>query len=239
MHRLAGEGAVTPAGLLTKYIFRVKTISIKQEFFNTPVPGMQAISDRLDALGEGHAIDVINWKDYSYKPEVRFNIAYAGQEILLKYYVSEDYFRAGKTETNENVYEDSCVEFFVSPADDGIYYNFEFNAIGTCLLGSGTGRHDSKRAPSAIIGGIRRLCSEGSKPVKETKGPVKWTITIAIPLSLFFHHKIEGLKGRTFRANFYKCGDALPVPHFITWNPIGTPQPDYHQPGYFGILRFI
>ena len=71
---------------------------------------------------------------------MEFTIAYTGREILLKYYVKENWFKAEKTESNQMVCEDSCVEFFVSPADDRIYYNLEFNGIGTCLLGSGTGR---------------------------------------------------------------------------------------------------
>jgi hypothetical protein len=52
-------------------------------------------------------------------------------------------------------------------------------------------------------------------------------------------HKIKELKGKTFRANFYKCGDMLSVPHYVTWNPVGTKKPDYHQPAYFGLLKFI
>ncbi|MBK6284429.1 MAG: hypothetical protein IPF54_18980 [Draconibacterium sp.] len=27
-------------------------------------------------------------------------------------------------------------------------------------------------------------------------------------------------------------------PHFVTWNPIGTENPDYHCPQYFGKVQF-
>jgi len=137
------------------------------------------------------------------------------------------------------VCEDSCVEFFVSPESDGIYYNFEFNGIGTCLLGTGTGRENSKRTDPEIISKIRRQTSVGEKPVKERKGRFFWTITIAIPVEVFFRHKIKTLKGKTFKANFYKCGDKLSVPHYVTWNPVGTDKPDYHRPEYFGQLKFV
>jgi hypothetical protein len=30
----------------------------------------------------------------------------------------------------------------------------------------------------------------------------------------------------------------LPTPHFVTWNPVGTTQPDYHRPEYFGKIEF-
>jgi hypothetical protein len=193
----------------------------------------------MDAQKGTIYIDTLNWKGYKYKPDVRLAIAYGDNEIFLKYYVTEKYFKAEKTESNEMVCEDSCVEFFVSPENDGIYYNIEFNAIGTCLLGSGMDRASSKRVDPALISKIRRLTSAGTKPFKEKTGEHSWTITVAIPFEVFFRHKIKSIKGRSFRANFYKCGDKLSVPHYVTWNPVGTREPDYHRPEYFGILKFV
>lgn len=217
----------------------MKIAEIKKIDFDSVLPGMEEISSRLDDHGVTLHIDTLNWKDYSYKPQVDLSIAYGDNEIFLKYYIKENYFKAEKTETNQMVCEDSCVEFFVSPEDDGIYYNFEFNGIGTSLLGTGTGRDNSTRTNPGIIKKIRRLTSVGDKPVSEKEGEFEWTITLAIPLEVFFHHKIKELKGKTFRANFYKCGDMLKVPHYVTWNPVGTEHPDYHQPRYFGVLKFV
>jgi hypothetical protein len=216
----------------------MKTIEVKNEKFNVAKPVMEDISERLDTHGKGIPIDNINWKEFGYRPEVRFNIAYSSTEIFLKYYVKEKYFRADKKETNQMVCEDSCVEFFVLPESDGIYYNIEFNSIGTCLLGSGTGRKDSERAPVEIVSKIRRLSQPQGIPVKDKKGNYSWTLTLAIPVEIFFRHRITDLSGKTFRANFYKCGDKLEVPHYVTWNPIGTSSPDYHRPEYFGQLVF-
>jgi hypothetical protein len=228
------------SGAGTNFQDRMNSIQVKKESFRSKQPSMADVSARLDLKGKGHSIDLINWKEFSYKPEVRFNIACTDREILLKYYVKEEYFKAEKSESNQMVCEDSCVEFFVSPADDGIYYNLEFNAIGTCLLGSGTGRKDSKRAPEEIISHIRRLGTMGDKPINTVSGrTTEWSLTLAIPLEVFYHHRIDSLKGKRFTANFYKCGDMLPVPHYLTWNPVLTPQPDYHQPGHFGELYFI
>jgi hypothetical protein len=217
----------------------MKVTAVKELKFKSQYPDLDEVSVRLDDQNQRHHIDTLNWKGYDYKPEVSFEIAYSGHEIFLKYYITETYFKAEKTETNQMVCEDSCVEFFVSPEDDGIYYNLEFNGIGTCLLGTGTGRENSTRANPNIISKIRRQSSVGVKPVKEKKGEFKWTIIIAIPFEVFFHHKIKELKGKMFRANFYKCGDMLTVPHYVTWNPIGTKNPDYHQPKYFGEIKFI
>lgn len=216
----------------------MKVAEVKKTDLKTAYPDLIEISSSLDKL-EKIRIDTLNWEDFKYKPDVSLAISYSDHEIFLKYYVKEVYFKAEKTETNQMVCEDSCVEFFVSPEDDGLYYNLEFNGIGTCLIGTGTGREDSKRADPEIISKIRRLSSEGNEPVKEKKGEIEWTLAVAIPFEVFFHHKIKDLKGKTYRANFYKCGDMLSVPHYVTWNPIGTKNPDYHQPKYFGTLKFV
>jgi len=215
------------------------TIEAKRLKSDSDIPPMEEVSSLLDALGEGYAIEALNWHDYPYRPEVRFNIAWGRREIYIKYYVREDHVKAEKTSTNEMVCEDSCVEFFVSPEDDGLYYNFEFNPIGTALMGSGHGRHDSTRAEAALVDGIRRMTTMGNKPFAEISGDLTWSVTLAIPLETFFHHKISDLEGKSFRANFYKCGDRLSKPHFVTWNPVGTERPDYHRPEYFGMLKFV
>jgi hypothetical protein len=216
----------------------MKTIKVKKEIFQNEFPDLEEVSVRLDSLGPGEFIDIVNWVKYKYKPESRFNIAYGDREIFLKYYIKETYVKAEKSEPNQMVCEDSCVEFFVSPSGDGIYYNIEFNPIGTCLLGSGTNRKDSTRAPVGVIDRIRRRGSLGTTPFAERKGEFFWTIIVAIPYEVFFRHKIKTVKGKSFRANFYKCGDMLTQPHYLTWNPVGTENPDFHQPDFFGLLKF-
>jgi hypothetical protein len=130
------------------------------------------------------------------------------------------------------------VEFFVSPDADGVYYNFEFNPIGTCLLGKGTGRADSKVVDPEYISKIRRLSTLGTTPFDEKTGEQYWELTVAIPVEAFAGKEVGPLAGREFKANFYKCGDKLTKPHYLTWNPVGTPNPDYHRPEFFGTIRF-
>jgi hypothetical protein len=131
------------------------------------------------------------------------------------------------------------VEFFVSPAADGIYYNLEFNAIGTCLMGCGTGRAGRERVDPRLISLIRRLASSGNNPVQELSGDFSWTLTLAVPFRVFYRHHVEAFGAEMFSVNFYKCGDKLSKPHYLTWNPVGTVKPDFHRPEFFGKLKFI
>src|SRR5450759_5918984 len=158
----------------------MKIAEVQKAELSSDYPQLKEISSIMDRQKGRLLIDTINWKGYNYKPDVALSIAYSDHEIFLKYYITEDYFKAEKTVTNQMVCEDSCVEFFVSPEDDGIYYNMEFNAIGTCLLGTGTDRASSKKAGPEIISKIRRLTTAGNEPVKEKTGKYSWSITIAI-----------------------------------------------------------
>jgi len=217
----------------------MKILDVEKLEFETEFPPLDKISQKLDDLNPKIPVDRINWEEFTYKPDVRFSIAYTANEILLKYYVTEHWFKAEMTVSNQEVYEDSCVEFFISPGEDGLYYNFEFNAIGTCLMGTGKTRENRRRADPGIISGIRRLTSAGTEPVSEQEREFSWTITLGIPFKIFHLHKITDLKGKELRANFYKCGDKLSVPHFLTWNPVRAQKPDYHLPEFFGLLRFV
>ena len=72
----------------------MSTLKIIKLEFEEVTPLLESISRELDKIGAGNKIALINWKNFSYKPEVRFNIAYTNEELLLKYYVKEKYIKA-------------------------------------------------------------------------------------------------------------------------------------------------
>lgn len=183
-------------------------------------------------------IDTVNWTEYPYCPEAGFRLAYTDNAILLNYKVKEDSIRAIAPNDNGNVWEDSCVEFFSIPADDGIYYNIECNCAGTLLVGAGNCRNGRKHAPLELLRNADRWSSLGRNPFDEKHGVHEWELALVIPFTTFFMHEISSLKGKSLKSNFYKCGDGLQVPHFLSWNPIETETPDFHRPDYFGTLHF-
>jgi len=183
-------------------------------------------------------IDTVNWAAYSYRPKVQFRMAFGETAFFLQYSVKEQAVRAVATADNGEVWKDSCVEFFVTPAGDGIYYNFEFNCAGTCLLAAGAARNGREAARNNIISPIRRHPSLGRHPFGERKGETEWDLALVIPYTCLFLHPDYSPAGKTVRANFYKCGDDLTVPHFLSWNPINTQKPDFHRPEFFGTVKF-
>ncbi|HEX7366592.1 MAG TPA: carbohydrate-binding family 9-like protein [Pelobium sp.] len=170
--------------------------------------------------------------------EVDFSIAHTDAGILLQFSVIEENVLARFTKANDPVYKDSCVEFFIALDQDEAYYNFEFNCTGTCLAGFGTSAEDRKLLSTEKIRQIEVTSTFKSLIFKE-KEMVKWQLTMLIPNAVFEFHKIDSFKGRKAHVNFYKCGDDLPKPHYLCWNPIiNTVAPNFHLPNYFGKAIF-
>ena len=185
---------------------------------------------------EKQTLDFAPWQAYPYKPAVQFSMAYDAAHIFLQYSVQEKHLQAAEGHNNGPVYQDSCVEFFVSFDDGASYYNFEFNCIGTVLAGYGQSREEREWLPENIL---RKLRSQSL--VKRGGGEVlsEWELTLALPLEVFAFHSLSALKGLTCRANFYKCGDSLPEPHYLAWSNIHHPKPDFHLPRFFGTVKFV
>ncbi len=200
------------------------------------ISAMNEISGKLDHLHQ-ELIHTAPWAAYPYTPQVAFSLAHGDKALFLKFYVEERHIRAIYAEPNDPVYKDSCVELFISFAEEREYYNFEFNCAGTCLLGFGEERGNRDRASDELIRSI--AVQSTLKPVGSDAANIGWELTVSIPFSAFQYHQIDSLRGRKCRTNFYKCGDELPEPHYLAWNEIKTVEPDFHRPEYFGSVEFI
>lgn len=208
---------------------KLRVIQMKDSYCNDI---MVNLSLRLNKL-ERYSLEFTPWRSYPYKPSVQFSIAHNNDCVFLKYYVKEKFIRAAAGKINGAVWEDTCVEFFVS-FDENNYYNLEFNCIGTMLVGFGKEKKDRQLIPDEAIQKIKYQTIIHN----QSEDHIQWELTLAIPLNVFTYHQLSSLAGKQCRANFYKCGDALPEPHFVSWSNIEAPEPDFHLPEFFGTLIF-
>ncbi len=209
-----------------------------KEIKSDSVPDLELAEKLLESQAEFQILETINWIEYPYKPEVKFKIAYFQDKIFLKYHVTEESIKAKASNINDDVYKDSCVEFFISTKSDGSYYNFEFSCIGIPKASYGYGRHERKDIDPDILKLIQVRSSLGDQAFEEKTGGHSWELMLLIPVECLVNDEDLQLDGLLARANFYKCGDETVKPHFVSWNPIGTENPDFHQPEYFGELSF-
>ncbi|SMO46108.1 Carbohydrate-binding family 9 [Saccharicrinis carchari] len=188
--------------------------------------------DLITERGFEGKIDQLNWKEYSYKPAAKFKLAHNGQYLFILFNVDEKNVRATYVNDNDSVWEDSCVEAFISTEKGGEYFNFEFSCIGTALAGVGKHRDDRVRMSQSKTSLIKRETSLGKEIIGKENVDAQWWLLAQIPFDMI---KVE--KGQTIYCNFYKCGDETKYPHFVSWQPIDTPKPDFHQPKFFGELK--
>lgn len=170
--------------------------------------------------------------------EMLFKLGHDGEALYVNLLSYEGKPVAWATERNGAVWNDSCMEFFVSPSADlsAGYFNFEINSFPAMLLHYGRERGnrapvDTEKWPTSAF---RLACEKGTDPL----GRGFWKLSYRIPFAFFEDQ--AGVKlgaGSVIRANLYRCGSNDQIAHYGVWNEIDTaehPRPDFHQPAYFG-----
>ena len=195
------------------------------------------IRDRLCAETTAHQVACLNWSDYPERPSVSFRMGHTGSELWVHYEVCEMRILGEETRIHGHVYQDSCVELFLS-LDAINYYNLEINCIGTPHLAYGPGRNERRFVLLEKMRDLEIESSLGSTPFAERTGEISWTLTARVPIRCFAFDAISTLCNTVAHANVYKCNSGASVQHYLTWQPIRTPAPDYHRPEFFGVIRF-
>ena len=180
-------------------------------------------------------INQVNWPEaFPEKPEVTVEVSNDHEALFLKWHVKGEQLRAVTTADQGPVWEDSCVEFFCQVPGEDHYCNFECNCIGAMVGSRRKGRaEDVKRFSSDEMGTIVRKCAFPREAFEEKDGLFEWTVEERIPLRLIFGEKKIAFPQK-LKANFYKCADKTKKPHFLSWQPIPLPKPDFHCPQFFG-----
>lgn len=173
-----------------------------------------------------------NWEGYSYRPHCTAQLEYIkdkGFQVKLVCYESAPLARYKNF--MDPVWTDSCLEFFVNfaPQNTNKYLNFEMNSAGAWLVGWGENR-DNRVVPEAF--------QAYAKPPKAVVEADRWSVSLFLELDLMksLFGDFDPQDGYRFRGNFYKCGDETPAEHYLSWNPIGVPEPDFHVSEFFGDL---
>lgn len=181
-------------------------------------------------------VDTVNWpEDFPFAPSCRFSAGWCKKGIGILFHVKGPDLRAVATEDNGQVWQDSCCEFFISDPDDGTYYNFEMNCIGTLLASKRKSREDCIHFSEEKLKRVRRFTTLEHKAVEISDKVFSWSVGMFIPFELVGIDP-ENIPSR-LKANFYKCGDLTKHIHFLSWSPIDCPKPDFHRPDFFGTIE--
>ena len=159
--------------------------------------------------------------------------AYNGKSMFIRLRAEEANIRMEESGPQASTWEDSCLEFFFSPVNgDPRYINFETVPSGAYFMGIGTGKHD-----------LMRLTAPRPENGLQTKVAFfegGWEVSYELSYS-FIRRLFPAFgpgSGDTLRANFYKCGDKTPRPHWLSWSRVEAEPLNFHTPQYFGTLIF-
>ena len=180
-----------------------------------------------------------------HRPVTSARLLYDSDGIHGVFRVQDRYVRCVRTNYFDEVWKDSCVEFFAQPKPGRGYFNFEFNC-GEAFLCS----HivNPERAPGgfkeftkipARVGTAIRVCSSLPARVEpEVVEPTTWVLRFFIPFGLFEHYigALEPIGGQVWRGNFFKCAEEVSHPHWASWSPVD--KFDFHRPNCFGTIKF-
>lgn len=192
------------------------------------------------------AVDHFHPRSRRHYPKTEAKLLYDDANVYAIFRVADQYVRAVCTTYQEQVCNDSCVEFFVQPDAAKGYFNVEVNCIGALLLyyiedptRTAVGFAAYIPVDSRLTQPITIFHSLSGIIEPEIVTPTEWIIEYNLPFSLFeaYIGVVDIQKGTTWKGNFYKCGDQTSHPHWSSWSPIGEAL-NFHQPAYFGELTF-
>ena len=64
-----------------------------------------------------------------------------------------------------------------------------------------------------------------------------WAVRYRVPFALL--RELFGREpGARMRGNFYTCDETI-HPHFGSWSPVASANPDFHRPECFGEIEFV
>lgn len=178
-----------------------------------------------------------------FRPQVQVRLLHTPEGVYVHFLVEDQYVLTTRTKYRGEVWKDSCAEFFVQPKPDRGYFNFEITSGGTMLASyhehpEYQGEKNDGGIPWALARQIQLYHSAPKILAPETAEPLTWQLEYFLPFELLEHYvgPLERGKGE-WRANFYKCAEDNSHPHWGAWAEV-VEDLDFHQPRFFGVLRF-
>src|SRR6266550_8503321 len=136
------EGPATPGE--TKRVRWASAPPVKQNTYRVPLmkdnPTIDADWNKAAWRGVTPVtLEYYMGEEPAHQPKVQARAAYDDQFLYLIWKVEDKFVLARRTEHQQAVYRDSCVEFFFTPGGDPKergYFNLETNCAGVKLFGA-------------------------------------------------------------------------------------------------------
>lgn len=172
--------------------------------------------------------------------EVR--VWYDQAALYLGWICEDEDIQATFTQRDSRFWEEEVVEFFVTPASLGRYFELQWNPLGgtfdaiiTNDIGS-DGRSQKFEGDWSYTAANMTFAVRADGSVQNSSDrDQRWTVEARIPFADL--NVPTPRPGEVWRGNFYRFNrDRDREPELLSWSP--TVWPGFHQPTRFGYLRF-
>ena len=184
-----------------------------------------------------------DWRGQGPDPELETEVRILWSPSILYLRFTCHYrqlFVFGDSELNgrrDQLWERDVVEAFLQPADlaaksvaldltsryRAFYKELEIAPNGMWI--------DLDISPS----GLTDLKSDLTRSVHMDRAEKIWTAELAIPMNALTANFDPGTE---WRANFFRVEGRVEPRRYMAWRPTHTPEPNFHVPKAFGILKF-
>jgi hypothetical protein len=173
-----------------------------------------------------------DWQGKNEDPQRRteVSILWSESELYLRfccrYRTLHFFLDADSSARRDELWDRDVAEVFLQPDRFGekYYKEFEVSPNGQWL--------DLDITPQ----GLRHITSGMRSSVTVDESKQEWIAEMAIPIGAITA-RFEPTQ--PWRANFFRCEGIDPHRFYGAWQPTETPQPNFHVPEVFGILRFV
>ncbi len=176
------------------------------------------------------------WEDGAREPTTA-RMLWDEENLYVAFVAMDAHISAYLTGRDVPVSRDDAVEVFFAcdPSDVSVYFNFEFNALGTILDRS----PDDNRSGTWNSPGVQVAITIDGTMNDSTDTDQGWTTEIAIPFADLapYAPRLPPAEGDQWRLNLYRIGGEV-NPQFSLWSDTQTEKPQYHVPTRFGLVRF-
>jgi len=181
----------------------------------------------------------------AHRPQTLARLLFSEASMHGIFLVRDRYVRCARQHYFDDVWKDSCVEFFVQPKSGQGYFNFEFNCGGAFLCNYITDWRlkngwftEATKLPLEIGQKVQVKSSLPRLVDPELTEPTDWTLQFFIPFGVLENYvgALGERRGQTWRGNFFKCAEEISHPHWAAWSAVD--EFNFHLPRCFGELRF-
>lgn len=178
-------------------------------------------------------------------PETKATLALGDDGLKVHFDVKEESPKVTSLEQQEPmlmVCQDSAVELFLAFPDEEhdrnfapmleqcLYLNIEINSKGICYAKHGHSRKNRIAFTKEQIASLN---------ISATHTDTSWSIDFIVPRAFIKElcHYDAFSSEHTFALNLYKISESKEIEHYLAYNKVEVPEPNFHLPQYFALCQ--